>query len=70
MNETKTFKIDEIAGLTRDIPAGAWVAISERLHKVLAYGIDLPVVVGEARELGEDLPLIVRVPEQSHALFV
>ncbi len=62
--------IANIDDLLDGIPPGAWVAISEKLHKVLAYGIDLPAVVERARGLGEDLPLIVRVPEQSVALFL
>ena len=64
------FELQEVEGLTEGIPAGAWVAISEKLHKVLAYGIDLPTVVDEAREMGEELPLIVRVPEMAVARFL
>ncbi len=63
-------KVLDVTDITEGIPPGAWVAISEKLHKVLAYGIDLSAVVEKARGLGEDLPLIVRVPEESLALFL
>ncbi len=63
-------EIADIDDLVEGIPPGAWVAISEKLHKVLAYGIDLPTIVDEARAQGEECPLVVRVPEQSVALFL
>jgi hypothetical protein len=45
------------------IPAGAWVAISEKQQKALAFGLDARAVLNEARGLGERLPLMIRVPE-------
>jgi hypothetical protein len=57
-------------GLLKDIPAGAWVAISEQTQEVIAYAADLQSVIDSARERGVDEPLVVRVPEQSGALFL
>jgi hypothetical protein len=54
--------------LLQGMPAGAWVAISERHQKALAYGTDARLVLNEARGLGESLPLMLRVPEVSLAL--
>jgi len=56
--------------LLKGIPAGAWVAISERQNTVLAYGNDAQTVLTEAEGEGEAHPLIVRVPEQETSLFL
>lgn len=52
-----------IAQIFDGLPAGAWVAISEKLHKAIAFGADARSVLNEARGLGERLPLMLRVPE-------
>ena len=62
--------IAEIYGLLTGIPDGAWVAVSEREHRVLAYGTDSKTVLKEAREQGEELPLILRKPDQNISLFL
>ncbi|HEY1649442.1 MAG TPA: DUF5678 domain-containing protein [Terracidiphilus sp.] len=59
-----------VAELLKGIPEGAWVAISEDAHKVVAYSADLQTTLKTARENGEDDPLIVRIPEQSSVLFL
>jgi hypothetical protein len=59
-----------VAELLKGIPEGAWVAISESAHKVVAYSADLQITLKTARENGEDDPLIVRIPEQSSVLFL
>jgi hypothetical protein len=56
--------------LLKGIPAGAWVAISERQNKTLAYGVDAKAVFSEAQQKGEELPLMVRVPDQNMAMFL
>jgi hypothetical protein len=58
------FGVQEAFALTKDIPPGDWVAISRRLRKVLAHGPDGQAVVDSAREQGEKVPLIIRVPER------
>ncbi len=60
----------DIPELIKDLPPGAWVAISIDRHKVVAYGPDAQAVLDEAREEGEKIPLIVRVPEQNVAMFL
>ena len=62
--------IADLSDLLKDIPAGAWVAISERLHKAIAFGVDAQAVLDEARKQGEKLPLMVRVPDQNSAMFL
>jgi hypothetical protein len=61
--------IADLSELLKGIPPGAWVAISESQHKALAFGADPQAVLNEARVLGEQLPLLVRVPEQNSAMF-
>ncbi|MFP5205386.1 MAG: DUF5678 domain-containing protein [Acidobacteriota bacterium] len=63
-----TFAID-LSHLLQGIPAGAWVAISEKDERVVAYAADLQTVIKLAHERGELNPLIVRVPEQSSVMF-
>lgn len=56
--------------LLKGLPAGAWVAISERTNEVLAYSAEIQTVIDRAHNLGEDEPLIVRVPDQAVTLFL
>jgi hypothetical protein len=53
--------VANLADLLKDIPAGAWVAISEQQHKAIAYGADARTVLMEARVQGERLPLMLRM---------
>jgi hypothetical protein len=62
--------VADILGLLKGVPPGAWAAISERQNTVLAYGVDPQAVLNEAREKGEECPLIVRVPDQDLAMFL
>ena len=57
--------VSGFAEILRDIPAGAWVAISEKQKLVIACGADALAVLNEARSKGERIPLMVRVPEES-----
>lgn len=56
--------------LLKGIPPGAWVAISEANHRVVAYGSDVNKVLMEAKEHGERSPVIMRVPETSTSLML
>jgi hypothetical protein len=62
--------VADLSELLKGIPAGAWVAISERQNKTLAYGVDAQAVFSEAQQKGEELPLMVRVPDQNMAMFL
>jgi hypothetical protein len=62
--------VTEVSELLKEAPAGAWVAISESRNAVIAFGADPQSVLNEAREKGEELPLITRVPDQDLALFL
>jgi hypothetical protein len=65
-----TTTVADIAGLLKEIPPGAWVAISEEKNAVVAYGADAQAVFNEAQEKGEEVPLIVRVPDRATAMFL
>lgn len=57
--------------LLKDVPRGAWVAIStDNGARVVAYGSDLNKVLADARERGEADPLVMRVPETSTSLML
>lgn len=60
----------DYAALLKNVPPGAWVAISERERRVIAYAAELQAVVDKAHEAGERDPLIVRVPEQAATMFL
>jgi len=62
--------VTDLPELLKGFPPGAWVAISESQNKALAFGIDTQTVHDEARRMGEDQPLIVRVPDQTLAMFL
>jgi len=56
--------------LLKEIPRGAWVAISRDQTRVLNFGADVRDVLDEARKAGEDDPIIVRIPESDSALML
>jgi|HubBroStandDraft_1064217.scaffolds.fasta_scaffold79855_2 hypothetical protein len=58
------------SSLLKDLPAGAWVAISEKTMSVIAYSAEIQTVVERSRQQGETDPLIVRVPELAGTLFL
>jgi hypothetical protein len=64
-----TVSID-VSAMLKGIPEGAWVAISELNHEVIAYAADLQTALSLAHERGESNPLILRVPERTGALLL
>jgi tRNA A37 threonylcarbamoyladenosine synthetase subunit TsaC/SUA5/YrdC len=69
MRKNMTSAVADLSDLLRNIPSGAWVAISESKNAVMAYGPDAQEVLREAKERGEENPLIFRVPDQVAAMF-
>ena len=61
--------VTELYELMNDLPAGAWVAISTKQHRVMAYGEDAEAVVAESKQKGEEHPLITRVPDPDAVMF-
>jgi hypothetical protein len=55
--------------LLKDVPPGAWVAISPDKTKVLAYAADMRDAIAKAREKYSERPIVFRVP-QKHAALV
>jgi hypothetical protein len=55
--------------LLKDVPPGAWVAISQDEQRVVAYAAEMRDALSKAKELGEEYPIIFRVP-QSAVAFV
>jgi hypothetical protein len=60
--------VADLAEILKEIPAGVWVAISERQRKAIAFGADARSVLNEARGKGERLPLMLRVPAADAAI--
>jgi hypothetical protein len=56
--------------LLKDIPTGAWVALSADLARVIAFGSHMRAVLDDAKQQGESDPIIARVPETSISLIL
>ena len=56
--------------LLAGIPAGAWVAISHDEQRVVAYAAELREAISKAKELGEEDPIILRIPQSAGALVL
>ncbi len=55
--------VKDVSKLLVGIPKGAWVALSKDEDKVIAYAAELQEAIKKAKELGENDPVVVRVPE-------
>ncbi|HTX39016.1 MAG TPA: hypothetical protein VME43_28520 [Bryobacteraceae bacterium] len=55
--------VTDFGKLLEGIPRGAWVAISQNEDRVLAYAAELKDAIRKARELGEQNPVVLRVPQ-------
>ena len=60
----------DFSELLKDIPRGAWVAISGDTQRVVSYGSDISKVLENAKSQGEEEPTIMRVPETSTSLVL
>jgi len=67
---TTTMPAIDLSTLLKDVPRGAWVAISADHDRVVAYGSDIRQVVEDAKRLGETNPVLTRVPESALALMM
>jgi hypothetical protein len=59
-----------LSDLLKDIPRGAWVAISQDGSRVIAYAAEMRDVVQQAHAAGEEDPIITRVPQVNMALIL
>ncbi len=60
--------VKKLPELLAEIPRGAWVALSHDEQRVVAYGAELEDVVRQAKEAGEDDPIVTRVPQTKATL--
>lgn len=60
----------DLISILAGVPRGAWVAISAGEKRVIAQGFDMQKVIEEAKNKGEDKPIITRVPELATALML
>jgi hypothetical protein len=61
--------VHDFGKLLKGVPLGAWVAISHDEDRVLAYAAELKDAIRKAQELGEENPVIVRVPQSPGAFL-
>ncbi len=60
----------DFGALLKDIPRGAWVAISGDQTRVVTFGADMREVLDDAHKKGELDPIILRIPEAQSALML
>jgi hypothetical protein len=60
----------DFADLLKELPRGAWVAISRSQARVVAVGSDIRSVKQQAIDSGEREPVIMRVPESATAVML
>jgi hypothetical protein len=53
----------DISSLLLDIPKGDWVALSNDQERVLGHGPALEPLMQIAKDAGENLPFVTRVPD-------
>jgi hypothetical protein len=54
--------VTDLGEILKDVPPGAWVAISQDEQRVVAYAAELRDALSKAKELGEECPIAFRVP--------
>ena len=54
--------VRDLSKLLAGVPRGAWVALSRDEERVLAFASELPDVLKKAKGLGEDDPIVTRLP--------
>ena len=59
----------DLSQIMKDVPRGAWVAISSDNERLITFGSDVRTVIAESKKQGENEPLITRVPESTSALM-
>ena len=60
----------DLNSLLKDVPPGAWVALSADGSRVIAYAAEMRDVINMAHEAGERDPIITRVPQVNFALIL
>jgi hypothetical protein len=54
--------VTDLGELLKDVPPGAWVAISQDEQRVVAYAAEMRDALSQAKELGEECAIVFRVP--------
>lgn len=62
--------IYDFGELLKDIPPGAWVAISHDEKRVVAYAAEMRDAIKAANDKGERDPVILRVPLSQGAFLL
>ena len=61
----------DVFALLKDLPAGEWVAVSEKQNRVLSFGPDILQVLEDGRcKAGDEEPIILRSPEEPLPLYL
>ena len=56
--------------ILKDVPPGAWVALSSDQKLVVAFAADMRDAIKAASQAGEQEPIVLRVPLSTSALFL
>jgi hypothetical protein len=61
--------VSDFKKLLEGIPRGAWVALSQNEDRVLAYAAELKDAIRKANEVGEQNPVVLRVPQAENGFL-
>jgi hypothetical protein len=60
----------DISRLLKDVPKGAWVALSNDEERVVAHAPELEEALNKARDAGESDPVVTRVPQHGPYVLI
>lgn len=63
MSEITLIPSKDISRLLIGIPKGDWVVLSNNQERLLGHGPELEILIQQAKESGEPLPFVTRVPD-------
>jgi hypothetical protein len=55
----------DLTTVLKDVPQGEWVALSKNQTEIVASGKTLEAALAAAREKGEPMPFVMKVPPAS-----
>jgi hypothetical protein len=59
----------DLTDVLKDAPVGHWIALSHDWERVIATAESLEVALGTAKELGEDSPIVLKVPPAGNLIL-
>jgi hypothetical protein len=68
MQREKTGSPRDLSAVLNDAPPGAWVALSHDKTRLVATGDSIRAAASQAKLMGEDDPVLIRMPLEGEGL--